>query len=288
MYFNGTPTGQAASSPKKQAASIGSDMLVDSYLRRIGFDDEVRLDLETLAALQLAHLKSIPFENLHVFADRGVRTDDEWSYNKVVDERRGGWCFELNGAFARLLDALGFEVRRLGAAVLLAGPTTVVDHLALEVTLDQPYLVEVGFGDDAPIVPLPLQTNGPLDGRSGTFEFIASPQGTTLAQIIDGVPEARYRFKRVSHEMADFDEASQRLQGDRSLFWSASPFATRLLDDQGTRLTLTRSSLKTQGGDQTTRAPVDAADWNDVLFEHFGLLESFTVEQLTQSDPAAG
>ena len=57
MYFNGTPTGQAASSPKKQAASIGSDMLVDSYLRRIGFDDEVRLDLETLAALQLAHLK---------------------------------------------------------------------------------------------------------------------------------------------------------------------------------------------------------------------------------------
>lgn len=264
------------------------DVPVDSYLERIGFDSPVHHDLATLTALQLAHLRAVPFENLNVFADRGVRTDDDWSYNKVVVERRGGWCFELNGGFAHLLEALGFEVRRLAAAVLLAGPTAVVDHLTLEVMLDQPYLVEVGFGDDAPIVPLPLTATGPIDGRSGVFEFIESPQGTTLTQVIDGVPHARYRFKRVSHTMADFAMVSQRLSGDRTLFWSASPFATRLIDDRGTRLTLTRSSLKTHAGDGVTRVPVAPDAWNEVLFEHFGLHESFTVEQLAKDASPSG
>jgi hypothetical protein len=81
-------------------------------------------------------------------------------------------------------------VQRLGAAVLLDGPNKIVDHLVLEVMLDQPYLVEVGFGDNAPVVPLPLQATGPIATRCGTFEFLASPQGTTLAQIVDGVPQA--------------------------------------------------------------------------------------------------
>lgn len=224
----------------------------------------------------------MPFENLDVFAGRGVRTDDAWSYDKVVTKRRGGWCFEINGAFAQLLESLGFEVRRLAAAVLLDGPNAVVDHLSLEVMLDQPYLVEVGFGDDSPIRPLPLQRSGPLDGGVGMFEFMASPQGTTLAQLVNGVPEARYRFKRVSHEMVDFDPASRRLQDDPTLPWSAKPFATRLIDDDGTRITLTRSTFKTRTGDKVIRVPVAAEDWNDVLLEHFGLCESFTPHDLAE------
>jgi N-hydroxyarylamine O-acetyltransferase len=255
------------------------------YLNRIGFTGPIRRDHKTLAELQLAHLRSVPFENLHVFADRGVQTDDQWSYNKVVAEKRGGWCFEVNGAFAQLLESLGFSVRRLGAAVLLDGPNVVVDHLVLEVLLGEPYLVEVGFGDNAPIAPLPLNQKGPLDGGSGTFEFIQSPQGMTLTQMVDGLPEARYRFKRVNHKMADFIPASNRLQRDRSLHWSVSPFATRLLDDQGTRLTLTRSSLKTHTPIREERVPVASEDWNEVLFQHFGIEETFTPSDLEKTAP---
>ena len=258
-------------------------MSVDQYLERIAFDGEVRHDLATLTALQLAHLRAVPFENLHIFSGRGVRTDPGWFRQKIVEQKRGGWCFEINGAFAELLDGLRFEVKRLGAAVLLDGPATLVDHLVLEVVLDQPYLVEVGFGDDAPIVPLPLQAAGPIDGRSGLFEFIESPQGTTLTQLVDGVPQARYRFKRVNHAMVDFEPASQRLQGDPMLHWSVSPFATRLLDERGTRLTLTRSSLKTRSGDVVNRVPVDRHEWNEVLLEHFGLREAFSPDELRRS-----
>lgn len=251
-----------------------------AYLSRIGIDAPAGIGLDALTRLQLAHLQAVPFENLAIFAGRSVTTDNNWTFSKVVDQVRGGWCFELNGAFAQLLEALGFTVQRLAAAVLVGGPTQVVDHMVLEVVLDQPYLVEVGFGDNAPVVPLPLQAAGPIETRCGTFEFLNSPQGTTLAQIVDGVPEARYRFKRVNHASSDFEPVSMRLQDDPDLFWSTTPFATRLLDDQGTRLTLTRDRLRTSRGPKTTDEPIDPHVWNDVLFEHFGIVEQVPPEAL--------
>lgn len=253
---------------------------VQAYLQRINIDAPAGPGLDALTRLQLAHLQAVPFENLAIFAGRSVTADNSWTFSKVVDQARGGWCFELNGAFAQLLEALGFSVQRLGAAVLLGGPNKMVDHLVLEVVLDQPYLVEVGFGDNAPIVPLPLQAAGPIETRCGTFEFLNSPQGTTLAQIVDGVPEARYRFKRVNHEPSDFEPASMRLQNDPTLHWSTTPFATRLLDDKGTRRTLTRDRLKTIRGDETSEELVDPHEWNDVLFEHFGIVEAVPPEAL--------
>ncbi|MCO4835053.1 MAG: arylamine N-acetyltransferase [Acidimicrobiaceae bacterium] len=251
-----------------------------AYLDRIGIDAPAGPGLDALMRLQLAHLQAVPFENLAIFAGRSVTADNNWTFSKVVDQMRGGWCFELNGAFAQLLEAVGFTVHRLAAAVLLGGPNQLVDHLVLEVVLDQPYLVEVGFGDNAPIVPLPLQAVGPIETRCGTFEFLNSPQGTTLAQLVDGVPEARYRFKRVNHQPRDFEPVSMRLQSDPALHWSTSPFATRLLDDQGTRIILTRDRLKTCRGNDISEQSVDPDDWNDVLFEHFGIVESVPPEAL--------
>lgn len=244
------------------------------YLRRIGIDatDEADLavDIATLTRLQQAHLSTVPFENLHVYRRNPVRTDLAWSLNKVVDQRRGGWCFELNGAFAALLTALGFEVLRLGAAVLLAGPTTIIDHLTLEVQLDEPWLVDVGFGESF-TRPLPLNRSGPHDGGIGDFVFLPSPQGTTMARMVDGVPAAHYRFKRVAHELDDFTPASDRLQSDRSLHWSQKPFATRLIDGGPDRVTLLRDRLKTMRDGVETVKPIAPEDWDATLAEWFGL-----------------
>lgn len=150
-------------------------MDVDHYLARIGFEGAVTLDLDTLEGLMRAHLTTVPFENLDVFRGVEVHTGVDWSVPKVVGRGRGGWCFELNGAFAALLEALGFTVARLGAAVLLGGPATVVDHLALEVILDRPYLVDVGFGDSF-CRPLILNHRGLQDGGTDDFELMAAPR----------------------------------------------------------------------------------------------------------------
>lgn len=244
---------------------------VEAYLERIGFDQRVAVDLDTLHALQRAHMTTVPFENLDVVSRTPVGTDLDWSINKIVMQRRGGWCFEVNGAFSSLLQALGFEVRLLGAAVLLDGPNRVIDHLTLEVTLDQPYLVDVGFGDSF-ITPLELNTAGAQDGGSGTFEFMASSEGTTLTRHDgDGVPEPSYRFKRVDRQLEDFRPASDHLWTDPSLHWQHKPFATRLIDGGPDRITLLKDRLKIEVAGTTTETLVSTSDWPTVLRSNFGI-----------------
>ncbi len=243
---------------------------VAKYLDRIGYTDEVRMDLATLAALQRAHMTAVAFENLHVFHRLGVPVDVQTSVAKIVDQRRGGWCFELNGAFSELLMALGFDVMRLGAAVLLGGPNETIDHMAIEVELDQAYLVDVGFGDCF-IEPLRINVAGPQDGGTGTFELIQSPQGLTLAEHEDTGIAAVYRFKRVNHQMSDFEPASQHLQTDPELKWRQKPFATRLIDGGPDRVTLLSDRIKFRLAGELTEQPVEPDGWEALLQEWFAM-----------------
>ncbi len=243
-------------------------MDVDAYLDRIGFSGTVAHDLGTLEALQRTHLTTVAFENLDVYSRRPVRTDAEWSVAKVVERRRGGWCFEANGAFAALLEALGFGVVRLGATVLLGDPGDMIDHLAIEVRLDEPYLVDVGFGDSF-IRPLAFNHTGPQDGGTGSFELIASDAATTLIQHTDTVPQPQYRFRRVDRDLAEFAPASEQLSSDPNLHWRTKPFATRLLDGGPDRVTLLGDRLKITRNGTTTETPVATQEWSDVLNEWF-------------------
>lgn len=247
---------------------------VNEYLRRIDFRGTPSVDLITLESLQRSHLTAVPFENIDVFYQVPVHTHLEHSLNKILTRRRGGWCFENNGAFGALLGALGFDVLRLGAAVLLERPNSVITHLALEVKLDVPYLVDVGFGDSF-IRPLQLNSRGPQDGGSGVFEFIDSSHGLTMARHdAKGFPEPQYRFKRVAHELAEFDGASDRFQADRTLHWSEKPFATRLLDGGPDRVTLIGNRLKFIRNGVTESSNIEDADWDDVLRQWFGMQRS--------------
>lgn len=251
------------------------DDTVDRYLRRIGVErsrHEVHTDLATLGELMLAHLIHVPFENLDVFHRRPVRTDIDWSVTKIVDRGRGGWCFELNGAFGSLLASLGFDVRRLGAAVLLDGPNSTLDHLCCEVTIDEPHLVDVGFGDSF-LRPLALNTHDAQDGGNGTYQLLPSPIGTTLTRHVDGIPEAHYRFKRVAHRLSDFAPASNQLASDPESHFRRSLVVTRLLDADGRRVTLSRDRLVVRGphGTEISGDSVSSEAWWPILKEWFGM-----------------
>lgn len=248
---------------------------IEQYLTRIGYEGSSDLNLETLAGLQLAHMTSVPFENLDVFYRTGVRTDLEWSLGKIVGRRRGGWCFEVNGAFAALLEAMGFPVRLLGAAVLLDGPNKMIDHLTLEVAVEgKAYLVDAGFGDSF-AAPLLLSSREPQDAITGRFQFLASPEGTTLARLDEAnVPVAQYRFKRVALKLSDFDAASNLLQSDEKRHWRNKPFATRLLAGGTPRVTLLKDRLRfvpPPSDGSPAEQPVSAHEWADVLHKWFAL-----------------
>ena len=124
--------------------------MMHAYLKRISVDVAGRTPtLELLAELQMAHLLAVPFENLDVFHRRRVTTDVEHSLGKIIERGRGGWCFELNGAFGWLLAELGYRVDYVSCRVNgpdVWGPP--LDHCALVVHLDDRcWFVDVGFGD---------------------------------------------------------------------------------------------------------------------------------------------
>ncbi len=136
-------------------------MRLRAYFERIGWSGAREPTLDTLGALLRAHNHNIPFENLDVLLGKTLTTRVEDAYEKIVNRRRGGWCYEQNGLFGWALSQIGFGVTRVAAAVMRAqrGPTSHATHLALLVSLpgdETRWLVDVGFGGSL-LRPIPLQ-----------------------------------------------------------------------------------------------------------------------------------
>jgi N-hydroxyarylamine O-acetyltransferase len=123
---------------------------LDAYFERIGYAGARTPTLETLRELHLLHAQAIPFENLNPLLKRPVNLDAESLERKLVHERRGGYCYELNGLFALALDSLGFRLTRLGARVVYLGDVNAFPprtHMLLRVDIgDESWIADVGFG----------------------------------------------------------------------------------------------------------------------------------------------
>src|SRR3954469_9442572 len=92
-------------------------MDIARYLERLHYSGNYAPNLRTLRALHRAHMLSVPFENLNILLKRPIVLDEQALYHKVVNCRRGGFCYELNGLFAALLREIGFEIDLLSARV---------------------------------------------------------------------------------------------------------------------------------------------------------------------------
>ncbi|MEU7155291.1 arylamine N-acetyltransferase family protein [Streptomyces chrestomyceticus] len=177
----------------------------DAYLRRIGADRPAVPDAEALHDLHLRHLRTVPFENLSVHLAEDVALAYEPLVDKVVGASRGGFCYELNGAFAALLRALGYRVELLAARVFgPEGPGIPYDHLALRVhTADAaggPWLADIGFGRNSQY-PLRLDSRDQQPDPAGLFRIEETADGD-LDVLRDGVPQ--YRLEQRPRALADF------------------------------------------------------------------------------------
>jgi N-hydroxyarylamine O-acetyltransferase len=264
----------ATARPSKPAVRLTGAVDPQRYLDRLGVPGpNGPPSVAELARLQVAHLVAVPFENIDVYHRRGVRTDTAWSLPKLVDRRRGGWCFELNGAFAWLLRELGYRVDhvacRVGGEEGWGAP---FDHLALVVHLDgERWLVDVGFGDccvepirlaDSEVDHVPRPVRCRLD--DGDFVIVERQDDGAWADQLRGTFEPR--------DLCDFDARSRYLQTEPGLSWTEKPFATRALDATGSRLTLRGGVLRTRSGrGEYVDRPVDPEEWPSLLAEHFGL-----------------
>jgi N-hydroxyarylamine O-acetyltransferase len=133
---------------------------LNAYFSRIGYDGTRAPTLANLTEIHRQHARSIPFENLDVLLGRGIRIDLVSIQQKLIQQQRGGYCFEQNALLAAALQLLGFQVTSLLARVRWQVPPeteTPLTHMLLRVeTENGPHLCDVGFGSMSLQVPLSL------------------------------------------------------------------------------------------------------------------------------------
>ncbi|HEX9122404.1 MAG TPA: arylamine N-acetyltransferase [Actinomycetota bacterium] len=158
---------------------------LDPYLARIGHRGPVEPTIACLDALHLAHVTSIPFENLDILLGRPIRLDLESLQHKLVRRRRGGYCFEHNTLFAAVLEAIGFRVTRLAARVRHGtGEVTPRTHMVLRVEAEETeWLADVGFGGASILKPLPLEP-GPAVEQFGWRFRLVDVDGARVLQTL--------------------------------------------------------------------------------------------------------
>jgi N-hydroxyarylamine O-acetyltransferase len=247
-------------------------MNVPAYLARISYNGSLEPTAETLCTLHLAHLYAVPFENIDIHLGRKITCDESRFFHKIVGLRRGGFCYELNGAFASLLRELGFRVTLLSARVAREDGTASpdFDHLALRVDLDQPWLADVGFGDSF-LEPLRLTPEIEQEQKRARFRIAAVGDVMIVQrQLPQENWKSQYRFTLRPHRLEDFEPRCQFQQTSPDSHFTRQRLCT--LPTADGRITLSDLKLirtTTQGREERELQNED--EWRAALLEHFGV-----------------
>lgn len=246
-------------------------MDVDAYLERIDYRGPLAPTADSLRRLHVAHLLTVPFENLSIHAGETIVLDDESLFDKVVTRGRGGFCYELNGLFAALLRNLGFRVELLSAGVARReggfGPE--FDHMALLVTAEERWLADVGFGDSF-VEPLLLDERAEQTQGARTFRLDEETAGRLVLSMNDagGTWEPQYRFGLEPHTYEEYAEMCRFHQTSPESHFTRGRVCSRLTPEG--RVTLSGSRLiTTRGGERVERELADEVERDAALLEHF-------------------
>lgn len=273
------------SKPAWPSGSGGHVVDATRYLARLGFahDEPPAPGLDWLERLQYAHVTTVPFENLSItgypFDDQagpGVDLALEALFEKIVADRRGGFCYELNGLFGWLLTELGFDTHRLAAMVIgddgdVQPPA---NHHTNLVRLDRPYIVDVGLGLPTLRRPVPLDGDPIRDGAGVEWRTAESdrPDTDSLMQFREAPDEDwtdRYYFSTTPRDLSYFRAPCDFLQSAPESPFTGDPIVTKATESGHLKLTRDRLIHRIDG--QSDGRAVEPDDWPAVADREFDL-----------------
>ena len=257
-------------------------MNVESYLERIDYHGPLAPTAATLRELQVAHLLTVPFENLSIHYGQPIVLEDEALFTKIVERKRGGFCYECNGLFAALLRRLGFDVALLSVEVANAdgGFSKPFDHMALVVKLEQRWLVDVGFGDSF-LEPLLLDET--IEQLEGERAYRIAPEGSyfILSRRDNDEWKPQYRFTLQPYQYEDFLGMCRYHQTSAQSHFTQGRICSRATANGG-RITLSAAAgtgpddtlliTTTRNGDRHEQVLQSNEEYTDALRKHFGVV----------------
>ncbi len=249
---------------------------ISAYLNRINYRGSTAPTVDTLRALHRAHLLTIPFENLDIHRNKPIILDEAALFEKIVVNRYGGYCYELNGLFAGLLRALGFDVTMFSSNVIHGGISAEIDHLTLLIKLDDRYIVDVGFGDSSRL-PLRLAEGEHQSGVDSTYRFVRSGNRWLLQRLLEtNVWYDEYSFDATMTPLTlpDIENANRYYQTAPESYFVQGHICSRATEDG--RISLTGDSLIVTRNGQREEMPVeDEQAFARALKRHFGIILKF-------------
>jgi len=225
-------------------------MWTEAILERIGFRASTAPTFDTLSELQRCFMTSVAFENLDIHLGRAILLERERVLNKIVNERRGGWCFEVNEVFFTVLEALGFDVSRCASTVLLnggdAGELHPFDHLALLVSISgRRWLVDAGFGDSS-LAPLNLDSQSIQTDGHTRYKLLPERHCIRLERATEeGGWQPQHQLDPRPREWSAFAQRCAYLQSAAASKFTQKRLCTRI--DDGVSLTLSGNKLVRTG-----------------------------------------
>lgn len=250
-------------------------MNINHYLSRIGVEEyaDTPRDFDLLRELQRAHLLTVPFETLDIARGEPITLDLPSLYAKVIDRERGGFCYELNALFGWLLRQLGYDVRIIEGQVRDSSGEfgSSFDHMALIVTLDRQYLVDVGFGDFSR-EPLPMSGDSRSD-VGGIYKLTSGENGHYFAMEMEDNGEwiPTYRFTTTERELTDFIGMCEYQQSSPESAFTGRTICT--IATKTGRITLSNDKLiLTENGGKKTETIDSQRERERVLGDVFGII----------------
>lgn len=245
---------------------------IQKYLDRIQYHGPLEPTFQTLRALHEAHLLAVPFENLDIHLGREIVLDEASLWTKIVEHKRGGFCYELNGMFALLLRALGFQVDTLSACVADSdggfGPE--FDHMTLLVHLEENWLADVGFGES---FRQPLLMQADLDQKQDMGRFRLEREGLCwLYYEWDGNWKPGYRFTLQPHKLSDYIAMCHYQQTSPESHFTQKRVCS--LATHSGRITLSDQRLITTINDERTERLLTDEEYSAALVDQFGIVLS--------------
>lgn len=248
------------------------------YFARIGYRGAADPTLDVLQELVTAHTQTIPFENLDPLL--GVPVDDlspEALADKLVDRRRGGYCYEHNGLMGYVLAELGFGVRRFAARVVWGAapgaPVPSLTHTLLGVAppgAPQLFLVDVGFGGQTPTSPLRLETGSVQRTTHEPYRLQGRADTMVLQAEIRGEWQSLYEFATKTAPPIDLVVGSWYVSTHPSSHFVTTLMASLVTADGRCNLSDRRLAIHRDGGTEKIELP-DATAVVDALTNRFGI-----------------
>ncbi len=256
----------------------------DAFLQRINYSGSLTPDLDLLEALQRAQIYTIPMENFDIILGRGIKLAAHTLFDKLVNHKRGGYCFELNGLFLMALNEFGFDARPVLARVHFSGPPTGRGHqISLVSLMGKQWIVDVGFGNPNPRMPIPLELDHPMihDGR--LFRLTdAGPFGIMLQAFYHEKWQNLYSFDLEHVCKGDIEYGNHFCSTHPSSFFTTSRIAA--LPTPNGVITLIDNRFKKKESDDVEEMEIKKGQsYLDILDSQFGIKLDTTYDALVKN-----